>query len=69
MRELRFGYAGKWSPNFPAVQQAAQLVKSDPTPVGVEAFYQSGMPLFRVATNQEYYQAAQGGRLIFTALA
>lgn len=70
MRQLSFGYAGKWSTSLPAVQQAAQLVKNNPTPVGVETFAQPGMPpVYRVATNQEYYQAAQGGRLVFTAFA
>lgn len=69
MRQLSFGYAGQWSPSFPAVRQAAQLVKSGPTPVGVEGLIQPGvpLPLYRVSTNQEYYQAAQNGRLVFTA--
>ncbi len=68
MRTVTFGYAGRWSPSLPAVQQAAQLVKSSPVPVGVEQVAQpNGIALYRVASNQEYYQAAQGGRLIFTA--
>lgn len=70
MRQLSFGYAGKWSPNGPAVQQAATLVKNGPTPVGVECYKQpTATPLCRVVTNQEYYQAAQNGSLSFTAWA
>lgn len=69
MQAVKFGYAGKWSPNYGAVQNAAYLVKSDPTPVGVEAA-QAGLtaqPFYRVATNAEYQQAAMAGRLVWTA--
>lgn len=80
MRPLTFGYTGKWSQNYTAVQQAAHLVKSGPTPVGVEialpptglalypGFYYPPPAFYRVATNQEYIQAALGRRLVWTAV-
>lgn len=71
MRTVTFGYAGKWSPSYSAVEQAAYLVKSDQTSVGVEAVRGNpgALPLYRVATNQEYQQAAQDGRIVWTAIA
>lgn len=71
MNPVHFGYAGKWSPTLNPVQQAAYWVKSDPTPVGVEMALpvQGAQPIYRVVTQQEYQQAAQGGRLIWTAWA
>jgi hypothetical protein len=70
MRTVTFGYAGKWTPDYGSVQQAAHLVKSDPTPVGVEAFGGTpwAPPVYRVATNNDYYQAAQGRRIVWTAI-
>lgn len=62
---LQFGYAGKWFPIFPDVQRAAFLVKSDPTPVGVEAL--PGNNTFRVVTQNEFQQAALSGRLVWVA--
>jgi hypothetical protein len=69
MRTVTFGYAGKWSNNYGAVQQAANLVKSDATPVGVEGFQGNPVlpPIYRVVTNQEYLQP-QAGHIIWTAL-
>jgi hypothetical protein len=69
MTSVRFGYAGKWTADYNAARQAAYLVKSDPTPVGVEVVQQplGRPPAFRVATNVEYLQAAQNGRIIWTA--
>jgi|GEM_PF-7000035 len=69
MTSVHFGYAGKWSPSFQPVQQAAYWVKSDPTPVGVEMAppFMAPQVTYRVVTNQEYNQAAQGGRLVWTA--
>lgn len=62
---IQFGYAGKWCPILPDVQQAAWLVKSDLTPVGVET--QPGTSYFRVVTQNEFQQAAQTGRLVWVA--
>ena len=66
MRTVTFGYAGKWDPNYTAVQQAANLVKSTPTPVGV-AMYHPTIPIYQVVTHNEYNQATQEGRLVWTA--
>lgn len=64
----RFGYAGKWSPAFAPVQQAAYMVKSDPTPVGVEGVQTApGMGYYRVVTHNEFHQAAQQNRLVWVA--
>ena len=67
MHPVTFGYAGKWDPSINAVQLAANLVKSDPTPVGVEVAQGTPVPLYRVVSQNEYAQAAQAGRLTYTA--
>ena len=71
MQAVKFGYGGKLSPSLPAVQQAAYLVKSDQTPVGVAVtrFNPSSPPLYQVVTNAEYQQALQANRLVWTVLA
>jgi hypothetical protein len=70
---VKFGYAGKWSPNPANAVQAGYWVKSDPTPVGVQQAYlqtaQGIRPFFRVVTNQEYLQTAQNGQLVWSAMA
>lgn len=71
MHSVTFGYAGKPFPNFQAVQQAAYLVKSDPTPVGVELCRNPFVPnsdSYRVVTYQEYQQAARANSLVWTAV-
>ena len=68
MNPVQFGYAGKWTPSYLAVQEAANLVKNGPTPVGVESNASMGVPYYRVVTNNEYAMAAQIGRLGWTAL-
>ncbi|MEB3205975.1 MAG: hypothetical protein VKK59_01335 [Vampirovibrionales bacterium] len=66
-----FGYAGNFSANSAEVYRAAQLVKSDPTPVGVAAscfLTPYGLqPFFQVVTAANYGQALQAGRLIASA--
>lgn len=68
---VQFGYAGKWSPSYLATQEAANLVKSSPAPVGVESYTQTSpypqQPFYRVVSANEYNLAAQSGRLMYTA--
>lgn len=76
MNAIRFGFAGKWWNDPRAVQQAAYLNKSNIpqgsywTPVGVEVarpLTPNTPPAYRVATNNEYWQALRDGRIIWTA--
>ncbi len=80
MSPVQFGFAGKPYPFLQKVVDAADLDKSDATPVGVAvvpnptvpvsyaaASLSRAFPNYQVVTNNEFLQAQQAGRLVYTA--